>query len=123
RRFFYEVSGPDLDDEPYAGFVDDLAALLAQTDMNAVLADFGRRTKQEDPVVHFYETFLAAYDPKLREARGVYYTPEPVVQYIVRSIDAILRRDFKLKDGLADNSNVKLKLATPHGEKPIKEVI
>ncbi len=52
-----------------------------------ILKDFGKPTRQEDPVVHFYETFLAAYDPKMREARGVYYTPEPVVSYIVRSID------------------------------------
>ena len=64
---------------------------------------------REDPIIHFYETFLAAYDPKLRELRGVYYTPEPVVNYIVRSVDALLTRDFKLIDGLADASRVKLK--------------
>ncbi len=91
RGFFGRITGPDLDDEPFAGFVDDLTQLLVETDMRAVLADFGKSTRQEDPVVHFYETFLAAYDPKLKEKRGVFYTPEPVVSYIVRSIDSILK--------------------------------
>ena len=59
--------------------------------MEAILKDFGKHTRQEDPVVHFYETFLASYDPKMREARGVYYTREPIVSYIVRSIDHILK--------------------------------
>src|SRR5207247_1923107 len=104
RQLFNFIAGPDLDEEPYAGFVDDLVQLLADTDMDAVLADFGRRTRQEDPVVHFYETFLAAYDPKLREMRGVYYTPEPVVSYIVRSVDYLLRTRFGLKDGPRDTS-------------------
>jgi len=55
-------------------------------------------------VVHFYETFLAAYDPKLRESRGVYYTPEPVVQFIVRSVDELLKTRFDKPWGLADGS-------------------
>lgn len=102
RRFFYEITGPDMDEEPHAGFVDDLAHLLENADMSAILADFGRRTRQEDPVVHFYETFLAAYDPQLRETRGVYYTPEPVVSYIVRSVDALLKSRFGCPWGLAE---------------------
>jgi len=106
RRLFNTITGPDVDDEPFIGFVDDLAQLLAQTDMALVLADFGKRTRQEDPVVHFYETFLAAYDPKLRESRGVYYTPEPVVSYIVRSVDHLLRERFGCADGLADTGDV-----------------
>ncbi len=102
RKFFYAITGPDMDDEPHAPFVDDLVQLLAHADMSAILADFGRRTRQEDPVVHFYETFLAAYDPQLRETRGVYYTPEPVVSYIVRSVDALLKRRFGCAWGLAE---------------------
>ena len=70
RRLFGMIAGPDLDDEPFVGFVDDLARLLARADMNAVLRDFGRRTGRRDPVVHFYETFLQAYDPTMRELRG-----------------------------------------------------
>ncbi|MBI1879280.1 MAG: DNA methyltransferase, partial [Chloroflexi bacterium] len=104
RDFFIQITGPHLDDEPFASFVTDLVSLLAHTDMEAVLADFGRRTRQEDPLVHFYETFLAAYDPKLREARGVYYTPEPVVSYIVRSVDSLLKNRFNCAQGLADSS-------------------
>ncbi|WP_119390703.1 type ISP restriction/modification enzyme [Taklimakanibacter lacteus] len=109
RNFFIDISNPRLDDEPFACFVDDLVALLGNTDMATVLANFGHRTKQEDPVVHFYETFLAAYDPKLRETRGVYYTPEPVVSYIVRSVDNILKTQFDCPTGLADQSMITIK--------------
>lgn len=76
--------------------------MLNHSDINAILADFGKRTRQEDPVVHFYETFLAHYNPQLREIRGVYYTPEPIVSYMVRSVDILLKEKFALKKGLAD---------------------
>ncbi len=105
RRMFNQIAGADLDDR-IAWAVDDLAGLLARADMAAILADFGQRTRRQDPVVHFYESFLAAYDPKLRESCGVYYTPEPVVSYIVRSADQLLKRDFRLKDGLASSSTI-----------------
>jgi predicted helicase len=81
--------------------LDDLASLLERADMPAILQDFGTRAGREDPVVHFYEDFLAAYDPTLREVRGVYYTPEPVVQFIVWAVDTVLRREFGMK-GLMD---------------------
>ena len=84
--------------------IDDLVQMLAQVDMGSILENFGQRIRQEDPVVHFYETFLAAYNPALRKSRGVYYTPEPVVSFIVRSVDAILKERFNLPLGLADNS-------------------
>ncbi len=106
RQLFEIITGNALDEEPFAGFVDDLAQLLADTDIDAVLADFGKRTAREDPVVHFYETFLAAYDPKLRESRGVYYTPEPVVSYLVRSVDYLLKTRFGCPNGLADTATV-----------------
>ncbi|KAF0234322.1 MAG: N6 adenine-specific DNA [Desulfovibrionaceae bacterium] len=109
RTLFESVTGTSLDDEPFAGFVDDLVQLLATTDIDAVLKDFGKRARLHDPVVHFYETFLAEYDPKLREKRGVYYTPSPVVSYIVRSVDKILKQAFDLSDGLADTSSVVIK--------------
>lgn len=111
RKVFQEIAGHNLDDR-IAWAVDDLVLLLDRADMSAILEDFGKATRREDPVVHFYETFLAAYDSKLRETRGVYYTPEPVVSYIVRSVDAILKRDFGLKAGLADSSKVKIKVGT-----------
>ena len=93
--------------------MDDLALVLDRADIAAVLADFGSRTRREDPVVHFYEDFLAAYDPQMREMRGVYYTPEPVVRYIVRSVDRLLRSGFGLTDGLADTATVAVR--TPNG--------
>jgi predicted helicase len=108
RQLFGHIAGPELD-ERITWAVDDLAELLARADIAAILTDFGRSTGREDPVVHFYETFLTAYDPKMREARGVYYTPEPIVSYIVRSVDHILKNDFKLAEGLADATRVKLK--------------
>ena len=88
--------------------IDDLVQLLAQVNMGAILEKFGSKTRQEDPVVHFYETFLAAYDSSLRKSRGVYYTPEPVVSFIVRSVDAILKNRFNLPLGLADNTKDKV---------------
>ncbi len=106
RVLFETITGTALDEEPFVGFVDDLAQLLADTDVGAVLADFGKRTARQDPVVHFYETFLAAYDPKLRESRGVYYTPEPVVSYLVRSVDYLLKTRFGCPNGLADTATI-----------------
>ena len=106
KKLFETITGSSLDEEPYVDFVDDLVQILANTDMEKVLEDFGKRTRQEDPIVHFYETFLAAYDPKTRERRGVYYTPEPVVQYIVKSVDYILRTRFGLEGGLAHTADV-----------------
>jgi predicted helicase len=105
RKLFNQIAGPDLDDR-IAWLVDDLAQVLAQADMEAVLKDFGKHTAREDPVVHFYETFLKEYDPKIREMRGVYYTPEPVVSYIVRSIDYLLKTRFNKSKGLADENTL-----------------
>ena len=104
---FGRLAGPGAD-QRIAWILDDLARLLDRADMSAILKDFGSRTAKEDPVVHFYEDFLAAYDPLLREMRGVYYTPEPVVSYIVRSVDILLRNQFGLTDGLADTEKVKM---------------
>jgi predicted helicase len=106
KKLFDSITGSSLDEEPYVDFVDDLVQILANTDMEKVLENFGKRTKQEDPIVHFYETFLAAYDPKTREKRGVYYTPEPVVQYIVKSVDHILKTRFGLEGGLAHTADI-----------------
>lgn len=105
RDVFGRIAGPGMD-ERIAWVVDDLAYLLDRADMASILSEFGKKTRQEDPVVHFYEDFLAAYDPHLREMRGVYYTPEPVVSYIVRSVDHLLRTRFGLADGLADTATV-----------------
>lgn len=78
---------------------------LNHTNMESVVRDFGDRNPREDPVIHFYENFLAEYDKEKKVKRGVFYTPRPVVSYIVKSIDALLRSDFGLADGLADTSS------------------
>jgi len=85
--------------------VDDIAEVLAVADVGEILHRFFHEGKGADPIVHFYETFLKHYDPKERERRGVYYTPEAVVSYIVRSLHAILKdkKRFGKSDGLAAN--------------------
>ena len=84
--------------------VNEVVELLDAANMEAVLLDFGDRNPQEDPVIHFYELFLKEYDAKKRMQRGVFYTPRPVVSFIVRSVDELLRTEFGLEDGLADTT-------------------
>ena len=84
--------------------VSDVVDLLDDANMEAVVRDFGDKNPQEDPVIHFFEGFLQEYDPKIRKDRGVFYTPRPVVSFIVRSVDELLRTEFELKDGLADTT-------------------
>jgi predicted helicase len=84
--------------------IDDIAEVLSVADVNKLLQDYFREGKGKDPVVHFYETFLAEYDPRTRERRGVYYTPEPVVSYIVHSLHHILKDRFGKADGIASNT-------------------
>lgn len=117
RSIFGQIAGPDLD-ERINWAVDTLANILQQTEMAEILNDFGKRTRREDPVVHFYETFLAEYDPKMRESRGVYYTPEPVVDYIVKSVDYVLKHKFNFSKGLADSK--KIQIPNPKGEGTIE---
>jgi len=105
RSLFGYVAGHDLDDR-IAWIIDDLAAVFRACDMDLVMEGFGELTGRNDPFLHFYETFLVAYSPKKRTARGVWYTPEPVVDFIVRAVDDVLKSEFGLEDGLADTSKV-----------------
>ena len=91
--------GPGIDFDELG--VSEVVELLDQANMEAVVRDFGDRNPQEDPVIHFYEHFLAAYDKQQKVSRGVFYTPRPVVSYIVRSVDELLCTEFSLIDGLA----------------------
>ena len=111
RKLFQYVAGYDLDDR-IVWVVDALADIFRATDVAALLEDFGKTTQTRDPIIHFYETFLAEYDPKLRKARGVWYTPAPVVNFIVRAVDDILKTEFNLPQGLADTSKIKIKVDT-----------
>jgi hypothetical protein len=94
--------GIDFDELDVGDIVDLLNS--STTNMEAVLRDFGNKNPLEDPVIHFYELFLKEYDPKKRMQRGVFYTPRPVVSFIVRSVHEILQKEFGLEDGLADTA-------------------
>ncbi len=109
RKLFGYVAGPDID-ERIVRTVDNLAEVFRATNVEQLLKNFGKSTQTNDPIIHFYETFLAEYDPKLRKARGVWYTPEPVVNFIVRAVDDILKTEFDLPQGLADTSKTKIKV-------------
>lgn len=109
RKLFQSIAGYDLD-KRIDYIVDDLVQLFLASDVKDIMQNFGKSTQQEDPVIHFYETFLAKYDPALRKARGVWYTPQPVVNFIVRAVDDILKSEFDLPQGLADTSKTKIKV-------------
>ncbi len=87
--------------EQITWIVDDIATILAYADMEKIKKELHREKGGDDPLMHFYETFLAEYDPKKRKARGVYYTPLPVVSYITRSINILLKEKFGKKLGFA----------------------
>lgn len=105
RSLFGYIAGPELDDR-ISWIVDDLADILRASDPSLLFKDFGKFTARNDPFVHFYEDFLREYNPAKRKSRGVWYTPEPVVDFIVRAVDDVLRTEFGLADGLADTSKV-----------------
>jgi len=97
-----KAGGPGIDFDELG--VSEVVELLDDARMEDVVRDFGDRNPQEDPVIHFYELFLKEYDAEKRMQRGVFYTPRPVVSYIVRSADGLLRTEFGLADGLADTT-------------------
>jgi hypothetical protein len=121
RQLFTYVAGPELDDR-ITWIVDSLADVFRACDIRKILQDF-KKTSGHDPMIHFYETFLGEYNPKLRKARGVYYTPEPVVKFIVRSVDEILKTEFGLPQGLADTSKVEVEVENPNGKKKLKQQV
>jgi len=119
RKLFGYIAGPDIDDR-IKWIVDNLTEIFLACNVEQILKNYGKTTKMEDPIIHFYETFLAEYDPKLRKARGVWYTPAPVVNFIVRAVDDILKTDFDLPQGLADTSKTTIKVKTDIPNKNFK---
>ncbi|WP_299820189.1 type ISP restriction/modification enzyme [uncultured Roseibium sp.] len=105
RKLFEYVAGTSLS-EPVRRTIDELAEIFQATDLQKLFENFGAFTQRNDPFIHFYETFLAKYNPAKRKARGVWYTPEPVVNFIVRAVDDVLKTEFGLSDGLADTSKI-----------------
>lgn len=120
RKLFGYIAGPDIDDR-IKWIVDSLVEIFLACNVEEILKNYGKSTKMEDPIIHFYETFLSEYDPKLRKARGVWYTPQPVVNFIVRAVDDILKTEFDLPQGLADTSKTKIKVDV-QGKKVEQEV-
>ena len=103
RKLFQRIGVYDLDTR-VAWIIDDLVGVFGATDVRRLLDT--EKSTAHDPIMLFYEDFLTAYDPARRKARGVYYTPSPVVAFIVRAVDELLQRDFSLRDGLADRRTV-----------------
>jgi len=116
RKLFQHVAGYDIDPR-LRSTVDNLADVFRATNVADLLHNFGSSTQRHDPIIHFYETFLAKYDPQLRKARGVWYTPAPVVNFIVRAVDDLLKSEFGLPLGLADTSKTTLKVKTQTPDK------
>ena len=121
RSLFGYIAGQELDDR-IAWIIDDLAKIFLATNLQEIMADFGKLTGQNDPFLHFYETFLSAYNPAKRKARGVWYTPEPVVNFIVRAVDEVLQTEFGLADGLADTSKITVDWETGQTDKKGKRI-
>ena len=105
RQIFNNLAGNDLD-ERIAWIVDDLVTVFKATNIQKVMKSYVQNKRHHDPMIHFYEDFLAEYNPKLRKSKGVWYTPQPVVGFIVRAVDEILQKEFNLPEGLADYSMI-----------------
>nr|MBP6739983.1 N-6 DNA methylase [Leptospiraceae bacterium] len=122
RSLFSYIAGPDIDDR-IKWIVESLAEIFRSADVASLLKDFGKATQTQDPIIHFYETFLTEYDPALRKARGVWYTPSPVVNFIVRAIDDILKSEFGIKEGIADSSMIDIDVKQPGEKKSTKKKV
>ena len=110
RQIFNNLAGNDLDDR-IAWVVDDLATVFQATNIQKIMKTYVQDKRHHDPMIHFYEDFLSEYNPKLRKSKGVWYTPQPVVGFIVRAVDEILQKEFGLAEGLADYSMIEKEVA------------
>ena len=110
RNLFNNVAGNELDDR-ITWVVDDLVTVFQATNLQEIMKAYGEDKRHHDPMIHFYEDFLSEYNPKLRKSKGVWYTPQPVVGFIVRAVDEILQKEFNLPEGLADYSTIEKDVA------------
>ena len=113
-QLFHHVDSPTLE-KNVTYILDDIETLLRNVPTEMLRTAFAARNHLEDPVIHFYETFLAKYDPQRRVDRGVYYTPPQVISYIVRSVDSLLKTELNRPDGFADDNTLILDPATGTG--------
>lgn len=121
RQIFQQLAGYDINDS-IAWIVDDLVNIFAVTDVKKLRKNFGKEMEKRDPMIHFYEDFLSEYDPASKKKFGVYYTPQPVVEFIVRAVDDILKTEFNLPDGLADKSKVEVPIKRMEEGKDVETV-
>ncbi|EKE00148.1 MAG: hypothetical protein ACD_22C00083G0002 [uncultured bacterium] len=109
RHFFDHIVGADFD-KRLKYIVDELCEVFSHADVAKLMEEYFKNghglVDQEgpDPVIHFYEDFLKEYDPELRKRMGAYYTPQPVVQFIIKSVDEVLKTGYSLADGIADTA-------------------
>ncbi|MFN9353237.1 MAG: N-6 DNA methylase, partial [Chitinophagales bacterium] len=122
KKLFGYIAGLDLDDR-IVWIVESLVELFLACNVEELLKNYGKQTKMENPIIHFYEDFLSEYDPKLRKARGVWYTPAPVVNFIVRAVDDILKSEFNLPQGLAETSKTTIKVQAQGTNNPIEQEV
>jgi len=122
QQFFDHIAGANFE-KRLSFIVDELCDVFVHSDVHALVHGLYRKEEENsrDPIIHFYEDFLREYDPKLRTERGVFYTPLPVVKYIVRSTDKILQEHFGLPDGLADRTQIEWKY-TEQGKTSKKKI-
>lgn len=109
HAFFDHIAGASFPDR-LRFIVDELCEVFSHADVHKILHDFyGKEKDNKDPIIHFYEDFLKEYDSKKKMDMGVFYTPRPVVQFIVRAVDELLKTEFGLVKGLGDTSKVKVR--------------
>ena len=115
REFFDHIAGIGFDSR-LAKIVDELCEVFRVSNVEEIVHQHLRiqdgTTSVKDPIIHFYEDFLQAYDPTQRRKMGAYYTPAPVVKFIIRNIDEILKNDFKISRGLASTERASYEVAT-----------
>ena len=126
KKLFVHLAS-DIDDE-ILWIIEDIVQLFAAANVAKIMKDYGKSTKQSDPMIHFYEDFLKAYDAGLRKDRGVWYTPLPIVQFIVRAVDDILIKRFCIADGLASRDKVEVEVENENGgrrksPKTVKKIV
>lgn len=114
QHFFNHIAGPHFD-KRLGYIVDELCEVFAVANIQEIIQKhfnlFGELT-DKDPIIHFYEDFLKEYDPELRKSMGAYYTPVPVVQFMIRAVDEVLKNEFGLKGGIANTDKIQKEVFT-----------
>lgn len=118
RDIFQQLAGFDIS-KSIVDIVDDLVDIFAATDVDKLRKNISKEMEKHDPMILFYEDFLEQYNPAARKKYGVYYTPQPVVEFIVRAVDDILKSEFGIADGLADICKVDIDVQKPEEGKDI----